>query len=529
MIRRPGASSAEQARAALALLELPQPEILRVADEVGLPEPQAGGQAIASESTAQIVIYGGVAGPGKTWWLLREGLRYHDKAGHRALLLRRTIAQATKPGALWDESTEMYRAFGARSRSNSHDHIFPSGSTVTIGGCEHENNRFDYDGSQLSFIGFDQVEQFSEVAFWYIALSRTRSMTGTPTRIGGTANPVNIKNKTGGWLCALLMRGGWIDAETGYALPEMSGVVRWFYRDRGEVHFFDSKRDARKAFPDKAARGVDPKSMTFVVGKLEENKKLLEVNPEYRDNLEALPWIERQRLLGGNWKVSTAGGGIVRREWLRPLKRDPASVSEGQPVDEGFYTSTVRAWDLAGTDATEGHAKDRTTSTKMGRLEASGRFVIRDSTADQLGPRAVKQRIADMMIEDGPGVTIRLPQDPGQAGKAQARDLLAYLRRVSAEHGRQPPRIVVERPTGSKLARGLPFASVAEPAQLDADGEIVQYGAVDVVQHEGVADLLDELHHYDGSDGAADDLWDSTADAYDQLIKETSGDDYRVY
>lgn len=529
MIGHAGASAAEQARAALALLELPEPKTKRVADEIGLPEPQPGPQTVASESTAQIIFYGGHAGGGKTWWLLREALRNHYNPLHRALLLRRTLKQAKKPGSIWEESVGMYRPYGANSRTGDTDHHFPNGSSVTIAGCEHDRNRFDFDGSQLGFIGFDQVEQFTEMMFWYIALSRSRTMSGEPTRIGATANPVNVKHKTGGWLPRMLMRGGWVDPDTGYAVPEMSGVVKWFYRDRGEIHFFDSKAAARKAFPDKAAKGVDPKSMTFIEAKLEDNQILEKADPGYRDNLEALPWIERQRLLGGNWKISTAGGGIVRREWIRALPRDPASVSPGQPVDESFYTATVRSWDLAGTDAEEGHAKDRTAGVKMGRAADSGRFVVRDTVAVQWSPRKVRDLIGQTMLEDGPGVVITLPQDPGQAGKAQVQDLIAFLRRLSAQHKRRPPRIVAIRPTGSKLARGLPFARAAEPAKMDADGEIDIYGAVDVVNGDQVDDWLGELHHFDGSDSAADDFWDATADAYSQVIEETTKTPIAVY
>lgn len=527
--RRTGASAAEQARAALALLELPESESLRVAEELDLPEPQPGPQTVASESDAQIIFYGGHAGGGKTWWLQREGFRHHRNPLYRSLLLRRTVKQALKPGALCDGATEMYRPYGARSTQRGLSHEFPSGATATISGCEHDKNRFDFDGSQLGFIGFDQVEQFEETMFWYIALSRSRSMAGIPTRVGATANPVNPKDRVGGWLSLMLMQGGWIDASTGYAKPEMSGVVRWFYRDRGELHFFASKREARRAFPDKASRGVDPKSMTFVEARLEDNVFLEQADPDYRNNLEALPWIERQRLLAGNWKVSTAGGGIIKREWIRRLARDPSSVSEGQPPDPAYWSAQVRAWDLAATAANEAHAKDRTAGVKMGRAVASGRFVIRDAIARQLSPRGVRELVSDTMLDDGPEVAIRLPQDPGQAGKDQIRSLIAHLRRVSAENGRRPPKIVAVRPTGSKLSRGMGFARDCEPARMDADGEVEIYGSVDVVAGDQVDELLDELHHYDGSDGSADDFWDASADAHAQLIEETSKRKARVY
>ncbi len=60
---------------------------------------------------------------------------------------------------------------------------FPSGGNVTIDGCHHEKSKHDYDGAQPSRIFFDQVEQFTESMFWYIALSRSRSKMGGSTSV----------------------------------------------------------------------------------------------------------------------------------------------------------------------------------------------------------------------------------------------------------------------------------------------------------------------------------------------------------
>ncbi len=513
-----------QAEAALALLTLPEPPKLDVAKELDLPAPQPGMQTVASESEADVIFVGGQAGPGKSWWLFRECMRHHQVAGWKALVLRRKGSQALESGGVWDATSEMYRAYGAVSvQSPKMRHTFPSGSTVTAGGCQHDANRFDFDSSEYGFIGFDQVEQFTETMFWYIAMSRTRAMTGIRSRVGATANPVTEKDKVGGWLCKLLMDGGWVSRDTGYALDDMSGVVRWLYRkDSGPgFDFFDSKEGAVKARPAMASRGAQPISVTFIPGKLEENPALEAADPKYRSRLEALPWIERQRLLGGNWKVSAEGGGICRREWFRRLPRDPGSVSYGQPIDEKFYRKSVRAWDLAGTDASEDHAKDRTASVKSGRAKKSGRFVIRDCFAVQLGPRAVLDLIVrTALLLDGPRVVVRIPQDPGQAGKSQVLHITTAIREAFAEDGRRPPKIVAKVVRGSKLKRGEPFYTDAEPARTSADGEVELYGNIDAVECPQLDDCLDELHHMDGSDGCADDFWDACADAHSQLIEE---------
>ena len=75
--------------------------------------PQAGRQESFLSSPADIVIYGGSAGGGKTWGLLLDPLRDIDVAGFNAVIFRRTYAEVTKAGGLWDESEKLYRYIGA--------------------------------------------------------------------------------------------------------------------------------------------------------------------------------------------------------------------------------------------------------------------------------------------------------------------------------------------------------------------------------------------------------------------------------
>jgi predicted phage terminase large subunit-like protein len=50
-----------------------------------------------------------------------------------------------------------------------------------------------------------------------------------------------------------------------------------------------------------------PKSLTFIPARLEDNPILEDNDPDYRANLEALPDVERERLLGGNWNAERVG------------------------------------------------------------------------------------------------------------------------------------------------------------------------------------------------------------------------------
>ena len=87
---------------------------------------------------------------------------------------------------------------------------------------------------------------------------------------------------------------------------------------------------------------------------------------------------------------------------------------------------TVRAWDLAATSGGTGDP-DWTVGIRATRT-ANARYVIEDVVRLRGGPGAVESAIRATAERDGKSTAIGLPQDPGQAGRAQ----LAYLTRQLA-------------------------------------------------------------------------------------------------
>jgi hypothetical protein len=90
--------------------------------------PQIGPQTVFASTPADIAIYGGAAGGGKTYGLQLEALRYaRDTPGFEAALFRRTTPQITNPGALWDTSFRLYPLFGGKPYGGSHEFKWPGG------------------------------------------------------------------------------------------------------------------------------------------------------------------------------------------------------------------------------------------------------------------------------------------------------------------------------------------------------------------------------------------------------------------
>ena len=87
--------------------------------------PQPGPQSTFLSSPADIAIYGGSAGGGKTWALLLEPLRHVGNRQFGAVIFRRETPQIRNKGGLWDESTALYPLVGATPRESVLEWRFP--------------------------------------------------------------------------------------------------------------------------------------------------------------------------------------------------------------------------------------------------------------------------------------------------------------------------------------------------------------------------------------------------------------------
>lgn len=434
-------------------------------------EPQPGPQSLFLASPADIAIYGGAAGGGKTYSLLLEPLRHLKNSLFRGVIFRRTSPQIRNLGGLWDESAKLYSRLNMTARETNLDWMAQSGWQLKFSHLEMEADKYNWQGSQMCFLGFDELTHFSESQFFYL-LSRLRSMSGVRGYVRATCNP-----DADSWLSNFL--SWWINPESGYPIFERSGQLRWFVRIDDELEWANTKEELKEKFGEDCA----PKSVTFIAACIEDNQVLLQKDPAYLSNLKALPLVEREKLLRGNWKIRAAAGTVFRSEWFNTVDKSP---------QDGM---TIRFWDRAATIANGRNDPDWTVGCKM-RVCPSRRYWIEDIVRFRGSPAEVERKMLETAYRDGKETWIGLSQDPGQAGVVD----VSYLARRLAGFN-----VRITRETGSKVVRSLPLASLAESRNLI------------LVRGQWNADFLKELEGF--PDLSHDDQVDALAGAF-SVIKD---------
>ncbi|SHI62184.1 phage uncharacterized protein (putative large terminase), C-terminal domain-containing protein [Anaerovibrio lipolyticus DSM 3074] len=443
-------------------------------------KPQSGPQEKFLSSPADIVIYGGAAGGGKTYSLLLECLRHVDNQGFGAVIFRRQSNQITNEGGLWDTAVDMYVSVGATPKVSPHPQaVFSSGAKVSFNHLQMERDVYGWQGAQIPLIAFDELTHFTESQFFYM-LSRNRSTCGVKPYIRATTNP-----DADSWVAEFI--SWWIDQETGYPIPERSGVIRYFYRLDGEILWGDSLEELAEKY---AADPMLCKSVTFIASSVYDNKILLDADPSYLANLNGLNVVEKERLLRGNWKIRPSAGLYFKRENIRIVHSIPDKI-----------VSICRSWDLAATEITlDNKNPDRTAGVLMARLK-NGSFIVLDVIRRAENAADVKRTIQQtaMMDKAEYGMhAITIPQDPGQAGKDQA---AAYIRALAGYNVKSGP------VTGDKVVRAVPFSS-----QWQGKNVMLLAG-------EWNKEYLQELEGF--PDAVHDDMVDASSDAFKQVSTAT--------
>ena len=150
-------------------------------------KPINSAQATFLECRAQMALYGGASGGGKTNVLVADSAQEHDNPSFRGILLRKSYTEMTN---IMDEMEKIYLPLGGLKSDGGKLWRFPSGGLMRLGYMAADKDVELYTGKPISWLGIDEAQFQTE--------DRVRSLlpwVSTPTeyglrdRVRLTANP----------------------------------------------------------------------------------------------------------------------------------------------------------------------------------------------------------------------------------------------------------------------------------------------------------------------------------------------------
>ena len=435
-------------------------------------------------STSDITFYGGAAGAGKSMCLLGAFLKYCQNPRTRGVIFRKTTKQISNPGGLFDSAINLYKLVdpNLKIKMRELEIIFSSGAQLKFAYLDKPGDKYNFQGAELTFAGFDEIQQLEEDNVIYI-LSRLRSTSvNYKKQAYATGNP-DYDSFIRHWVeFALDERGIPIRKEV---YPE-----RYFIRIEGGSYVWsDSREELEQTYGPSNDSGI--LSFRFVPGNIFDNPILLKTNPQYLAQLKALPRVEMERLLYGSWYARAEASGLFKREWVNEVDYPNALAKQ-----------RVRAWDFAFSKPSEQYPNPDWTRGTLISKDKNGVYTVEDLVSIRDRVHLVEELIFSTAIRDGQGVTISIPLDPAAAAGAYAKDLQKRL----AEMGFH---CKLSKPVKSKLTRFAPFSSVS------------QAGFVQVVKADWNKSFYEELEAFDGVDlKKKDDIVDTCSDCFLHLNRE---------
>ena len=271
---------------------------------VVLGRPNNEKQEAFLASKVKHTAYGGARGGGKSWAVRDKAkrlcLRY---PGIKTIIIRRTYPELVNNhiNPLQDDLPKAV----ARYNKTEKVFLFRNKSTINFGYCNNEGDLLQYQGAEYDVIFFDEATQLQEMWIKKI-IACVRGVNNFPKRVYYTMNP-----------------GG---ASHGY-----------FKR-----LFIDKKYE----------KGENPEDYVFIQALVTDNKALMESQPEYIQQLEALPPKLREAWLYGRWDIFEGQFFEDFRETPDVQKCVEVGITPEQALEQHRFTHVIepfeppRGWNI---------------------------------------------------------------------------------------------------------------------------------------------------------------------------------------
>lgn len=265
-------------------------------DAPWLPNP--GPQTDAVLSSADVLLYGGAGGGGKSDCLLGLAVTQH----RRSLILRRQYVNLT---ALLDRSTQIVPDAGI-NRSPPPRLTTADGRIIDFGAAARLGDEQDWQGQPHDLLGFDEATQFLELQVRFLMGWVRSTEPGQRCRTVLATNPP--LDASGDWIIGMFRP--WLDLT--HPEPAKPGELRWYVTDPdGKDMEVDGPGTYRIGEKD-----VQAMSRTFISAKLSDNPYL--ANTGYAAQLDALPEPIRSAVRDGNFMAARADAErqVIPTQWV---------------------------------------------------------------------------------------------------------------------------------------------------------------------------------------------------------------------
>lgn len=426
--------------------------------EPAVLRPNPGAQERFLQCGADEALFGGGLGAGKSLALLMCAAQDAGNPKHRALLLRRTFPELRD--SLLPESWTIYPAMGGTYANKTWR--FPSGATVDLRSMEHEKDKYNFQSAQYTFIGWDQLETFTQGQYEFMwGRLRTPDPKLRPVmRAAANAVGPHVDWVLKRWRWWLYQPGVREDEFDGPYVPSNTEALVLRDPSTGEEQVVLASASLRctscgarwratEAAPakrDKQCEHLSPITRAFFPAVLEDNPKLPAA--DYERRLDQLDPHLRHKLRFGDWMAQDTPGDFFQRQWFAIADAGPAQVR-----------ARCRYWDRAATPEGAAHDPDWTVGLLLS-VDHAGVFYVEDVVRQRLAPAGVQSLIeqtAQLDAERDRRTTQVLEEDPGQAGKVE----MMHLIRALAGHD-----VRAVRPSGDKVTRARPVAAQAHAGNV---------------------------------------------------------------
>lgn len=224
-------------------------------------------------ATCKYVAYGGARGGGKSWAIRAKAILLCAKhAGITVCIIRHSYPELTQNHI--KPIRAMIPTGAARYNDQRKEIVFPNGSTILFRYCANDRDLDNFQGTEYDVLFIDEATQFTEEQF-RVLTACVRGTNDFPKRVYLTCNPGGIGHA---WVKRL---------------------------------FIDRKYKS----------GENAEDYAFIKAVVGDNYALMQANPDYVKQLEALAPKLRKAWLEGDWN-------IFEGQFFEEFRDDPAHYAD---------------------------------------------------------------------------------------------------------------------------------------------------------------------------------------------------------